>query len=635
MSLPVYAGKDTSLKDFEDQAYELRMDLVHNHTFDLANIAKADSLYRESVERGSISGKLYALQIKYYAVANSSNDSLFNATIDEYISIAEEMEYFEEYFDATSTKIQYEMGSGNYSRCMFMAHDMLKMAEKAHSDLGLYESNLLLGQIFKYRSSFNSALKYFNNALKYIEKNDSIPHFTLYREMAECYGGNMKFDKALKYAAMARDWANFDIYQLYGEWTYLNELFQSMDIQAFRQALSVSMLNDEQHYLSLPTDMQISLDAMKLISQGNFVAAKRKVMEHDTETRQLNLLVLLAQYEGNTSEAFRYLQRLEFVNDSIESELLDSELAELDVRLGKADAEYRAEQTLRRQQMIMAVWVGILLTIIIIGMFVWNRMSRKQNIQLKLAHEATEQKNRELIKSQSATAKALEEAENANAMRLHFIQNMTHEIRTPLNAIFGFTQLLTDSTIELDKESEAEMRSVITDSTLKLTAMVDDIILLSNYDSHTVKVNKAPTSSRFIIEETVRRVTAPLSVDVALTVDMDSDIALNTDAEKLISAMVQVVTNAFKFTERGSVTIGVNCTEREGYVTFFVADTGKGVPQEMSEQIFDRFFKADEFVPGTGLGLPLCRVIMESLGGSVLLDTNYTAGARFVLHVPE
>lgn len=635
MSLPVFAGKDTSLKDFEDQAYELRMDLVHNHTFDLANIAKADSLYRESVERGSISGKLYALQIKYYAVANSSNDSLFNATIDEYISIAEEMEYFEEYFDATSTKIQYEMGSGNYSRCMFMAHDMLKMAEKAHSDLGLYESNLLLGQIFKYRSSFNSALKYFNNALKYIEKNDSIPHFTLYREMAECYGGNMKFDKALKYAAMARDWANFDIYQLYGEWTYLNELFQSMDIQAFRQALSVSMLNDEQHYLSLPTDMQISLDAMKLISQGNFVAAKRKVMEHDTETRQLNLLVLLAQYEGNTSEAFRYLQRLEFVNDSIESELLDSELAELDVRLGKADAEYRAEQTLRRQQMIMAVWVGILLTIIIIGMFVWNRMSRKQNIQLKLAHEATEQKNRELITSQSATAKALEEAENANAMRLHFIQNMTHEIRTPLNAIFGFTQLLTDSTIELDKESEAEMRSVITDSTQKLTAMVDDIILLSNYDSHTVKVNKAPTSSRFIIEETVRRVTAPLSVDVALTVDMDSDIALNTDAEKLISAMVQVVTNAFKFTERGSVTIGVNCTEREGYVTFFVADTGKGVPQEMSEQIFDRFFKADEFVPGTGLGLPLCRVIMESLGGSVLLDTSYTAGARFVLHVPE
>lgn len=635
MSLPVFAGKDTSLKDFEDQAYELRMDLVHNHTFDLANIAKADSLYRESVERGSISGKLYALQIKYYAVANSSNDSLFNATIDEYISIAEEMEYFEEYFDATSTKIQYEMGSGNYSRCMFMAHDMLKMAEKAHSDLGLYESNLLLGQIFKYRSSFNSALKYFNNALKYIEKNDSIPHFTLYREMAECYGGNMKFDKALKYAAMARDWANFDIYQLYGEWTYLNELFQSMDIQAFRQALSVSMLNDEQHYLSLPTDMQISLDAMKLISQGNFVAAKRKVMEHDTETRQLNLLVLLAQYEGNTSEAFRYLQRLEFVNDSIESELLDSELAELDVRLGKADAEYRAEQTLRRQQMIMAVWVGILLTIIIIGMFVWNRMSRKQNIQLKLAHEATEQKNRELITSQSATAKALEEAENANAMRLHFIQNMTHEIRTPLNAIFGFTQLLTDSTIELDKESEAEMRSVITDSTQKLTAMVDDIILLSNYDSHTVKVNKAPTSSRFIIEETVRRVTAPLSVDVALTVDMDSDIALNTDAEKLISAMVQVVTNAFKFTERGSVTIGVNCTEREGYVTFFVADTGKGVPQEMSEQIFDRFFKADEFVPGTGLGLPLCRVIMESLGGSVLLDTSYTDGARFVLHVPE
>ncbi len=632
--LSVFADKGNSLSDFETRAYELRMDLVHNHTFDQANIPIADSLYRESVERGSMNGKLYALQIKYYALANSANDSLFRSTVDEYISIAQELDYFEEYFDATSTKIQYEMFSGDYSRCMFMAHDMMKMAEKAHSNLGLYESNLLLGQIFKYRSSYNSALKYFNHALKYVEPDDSIPHFTLYREIAECYSGNMLYDKALKYAKLSIEWANYDIYRLYGEWTYLTELFQSFDIDAFRKALSASVLNDEEHYKSLPMDMQITLDAMKLTAQGKFKAARDKAMEHDTENRQLSFLVMLAQYEGDLSQAFNYLKRLDVVKDSIESELQDSELAELDIRLGKADAEYKAEQELNKRQQITAITVGALLLIVIVGMFVWIRKSRLQNEKLKLAQEAAEQKNRELTEAKLITEKALAEAENANAMRLHFIQNMTHEIRTPLNAIFGFTQLLTDDDMELDKESEAEMRIAISDSTMKLTSMIDNIIKLSNYDSHTVKIKKSAVSCRSIIEEAIHAMPPVDFSNVSFSIDLDNDIEIFTDAEKLISALSQVIFNAFKFTTHGTVKIGTNKNEREGYVTFYVEDTGKGVPTELSEKIFERFYKIDEFVPGTGLGLSLCRVIVESLGGEVKLDINYTGGSRFLVQIP-
>lgn len=634
LSLSVRADKDNELKDFEDRAYELRMDLVHNHTFDTANIAIADSLYRESVDRGSVSGKLYALQIKYYAVANVGNDSIFYSTIDEYIAIAKEMNYFEEYFDATSTKIQYEMRLGEYSRGMFMANDMLKMAEKEHSNLGLYESNLLLGQIFKYRSSFNAAKRYFNTALKYVEHDDSIPHFTLYREIAECYGGSMRYDKALEYANLAKQWANFDIYRLYGEWTYLDELFRAKDMNAFRAALVESMLNDEEHYKSLPSDMQITLDAMKLAAQGRFDAARTKAMEHGSEGRQLSLLILLAQYEGKLGDAFQYQNRLSLVTDSIESELLDSELAELDVRLGKANAEYQAEQASRRHLLMTSIIIGVFLVIIIIGLILWNRNRRLQNKQLKMARDVTEQKNKELTIAQAATVKALEEAENANAMRLHFIQNMSHEIRTPLNVIYGFAQLLTDPSMDLDAESEMEMRMAITDSTHKLTRMVDDIITLSNYDSHSVKINKIDTDSRCIIEEVAARASAEIPDSVTLNPVLSNSLPISTDAEKLISALTQVVGNALKFTDSGSVTLGANDTERPGCITFYVEDTGKGIPAELSERIFDRFYKVDEYIPGTGLGLSLCRVIMESLDGEVFLDTTYTRGARFVLHVP-
>lgn len=635
LPLATHAKNEQSLKDFENEAYALRMELVHNHTFDQANIPKADSLYKESVERGSLHGKMYALQIKYYAVANSGNDSLFHATIDEYIKLAKDMEYFEEYFDGTSTKIQYEMSSGNYSRCMFMAHDMLKMAEKEKSNLGMYESNLLLGQIFKYRSSYSSALRYFKNGLKYVDEADSIPHFTLYREMAECYGGCMQYDKALKYARMANEWACFDIYRLYGEWTYLNELFQAKDVAGFRKALKESMLNDSDNYQSLPRDMQISLDVMKLTVQNRYAAAREKVMEHDTESRQLGLLILIAQYEGKMDDAVEYLHRLSYVDDSIESELLNSELAELDIRLGKAAAENKAEQERREHQQLLAWCVGSLMMVILVVLVIWNRKNQQQNERLQKAREAEEKKNVELITAQAATEKALMEAENANAMRMHFIQNMTHEIRTPLNAIFGFTQLLTDRSVELDEESEREMSDAIMDSTLKLTSMVDDIIELSNYDSQSVAVSKVATDSRTIIERAVESVANDAAEGVEVRVDVGENYSVMTDVDKMVGVLIQLLSNAYKFTDSGYVSIGATDREREGYLTFYVEDTGKGIPEELREKVFERFFKVDEFVPGTGLGLPLCRAIMTSLNGEIELDERYELGARFLLRIQK
>lgn len=620
---------------FEKEAYELRMELVHNHTFDQANIKKADSLYRESEKRNSINGKLYALQIKYYAVANSNNDSLFNTTIDEYIALAQQMDYFEEYFDATNTKIQYEMGTGEYSRCMFMAHDMLKMAEKAHNDVGLYESNLLMGQIFKYRRSYNSALRYFNTALKHIESNDSIPHFHIYREIAECYGGNMQFDKALQYADLAKSWSNYEIYRIYAEFTYLMLLFQAQKREELHRELATTMLNQTEQYETMPVDMQITFDAMRYVDQGKYEAARKRLLDHNTEYRQLDILVLISQYQGDINQAFRYLSRLEIVRDSIDSELLDSELSELDVRLGKADAEYKAEQERRQHQFILALMIGTLLSVLIIGLYSWNRKSRTQNRQLQAAQQATEQKNRELLIAQQATNKALQEAENANAMRMHFIQNMTHEIRTPLNAIFGFTQLLTDQSIELDQDSEKEMCSLINDNTMKLTNMVDDIITLSNYDSHTVKLTKAPTDTASIIQAAMQNVNQPLPEGVQLNVQLDPSYPINTDADKLANALSQIISNAYKFTQSGSISIRVNREQDSSLITFIVEDTGTGIHIANPDQVFDRFFKEDEYIPGTGLGLSLCRAIITTLGGEVNVDTTYTEGARFVVKIGE
>ena len=242
-----------------------------------------------------------------------------------------------------------------------------------------------------------------------------------------------------------------------------------------------------------------------------------------------------------------------------------------------------------------------------------------------------------LHKSMDTMRKARAMAENANQMKTVFIQNMSHEVRTPLNAITGFSQLLCTPDGYLTGEEKAEYLSNVKNNAQMLIMMMNDMRGIAEMESGRYIVNKAPTNlnemARLAIMAVESRI--PKGVSLIPRPGLAESARYITDGLRIQQILINFLTNACKHTEKGSITIGSSLQENPGMITFYVADTGSGVPVEMAESIFERFVKLDEFKQGTGLGLPICRMMAQSLGGSVWLDTAYTGGARFVFTIPK
>lgn len=632
-------AESDKLKEFESSAYDIRTDLIHNHTFDIANVRVADSLYAISNKIGSLNGKLYALQIKYYALAGNEKLSEFNKAVDEFIEIAQANEYYDEYFDAVSAKTQFLMGHHEYAKCMLQAKDMLNMAQKVHNNGGLYESNMLIGQIYKHMNAWLIAEKYLLRSLDAVRKmsdQDSIPYCLLYRELAECNIGSRNYDKALDYAVKAKSWAPFDTYRYFCEWTYLGVLYSAGKHDKFRREYAKSVLRDKNVTANLDGNMIKNLDIMVYVANGNFAEALKKAEEIDAMDGQFGFLSDVYYFKGDYKQAYDYLMKQQTFSDSIEMNLLQNELTEMEARLGNATLKYEAEQASAHTRLVMVISMALIFTIIIVFMTYNLSRRRKRHMQLLAAKEAVEQKNIQLTEAKEMTEKALVAAEKANAMRIHFIENMTHEIRTPLNAISGFVQVLTSPDIDSSSEEAREMKDIIMQSTDSLAQMLDNVIEISSHDSSSATVNIAATTVQEIIDmglQNIPKYNRPEGVKINVVASDACSAMLETDASLASKALCHVLSNALKFTREGTVTIEAQTQGSSVLIT--ITDTGIGLPEGVGERIFERFYKVDEFVPGTGLGLSLCRAIMNTLGGSVRLDNSYhDGGCRFVISLP-
>lgn len=242
-----------------------------------------------------------------------------------------------------------------------------------------------------------------------------------------------------------------------------------------------------------------------------------------------------------------------------------------------------------------------------------------------------------LYKSMNTMRKARAVAENANQMKTAFIQNMSHEVRTPLNAITGFSQLLCTPDGYLTGEEKAEYLNNIKNNAQLLSMMMNDMQGIAEMESGRYIVNNSATDLNEMARRAIKAVESriPKGVSLVPRPGLAESARYITDGLRIQQILINFLTNACKHTVQGSITIGSSLEENPGQITFFVADTGPGVPADMAESIFERFVKLDEFKQGTGLGLPICRMMAQSMGGKVWLDTRYAGGARFVLTIPK
>ncbi|MGM9749316.1 MAG: sensor histidine kinase [Candidatus Cryptobacteroides sp.] len=238
--------------------------------------------------------------------------------------------------------------------------------------------------------------------------------------------------------------------------------------------------------------------------------------------------------------------------------------------------------------------------------------------------------------------RAKKEADNANRMKTSFVQNMSHEIRTPLNAVVGYSQLLAMPDLELSNEDKEEYCEYINNNSSLLMMLIDDILDLSDIDSGNYRMFITDCNCNEICRMAIKTVECrvPSGVELNFSSDVSDDFTVKSDAKRVQQIIINYLTNSCKHTLEGEILLGCTCAERPGYVSFYVQDTGTGIPPEEAENIFHRFSKLDKFKQGSGLGLNICMVLAEKLGGIVELDKNYGRcsgkddfGARFVFHL--
>ena len=288
--------------------------------------------------------------------------------------------------------------------------------------------------------------------------------------------------------------------------------------------------------------------------------------------------------------------------------------------------------TLNRQRMQGVVLVVVLLVIFLGVLF---EMYRK----LRRAHTLLEASYANLV---VANAKA----EESSKMKTNFIRQISHEIRTPLNILSGFTQIITMPDMKLDDATRTDINQKIVENTDRITGLVNKMLELSDANSMAVIERKDLVPAVQIMAQAIDASEIAHTPHVKFDMqagDAEGSYMLHTNEDVATRALTMLLDNARKFT-RAAETTGEEPTAQERvtlslaltdtHVKFTVEDTGKGVPAEEAEHIFDEFVQLDEYYEGTGIGLTVARSLARRLGGDVVLDTSYQQGARFVMTLP-
>lgn len=232
---------------------------------------------------------------------------------------------------------------------------------------------------------------------------------------------------------------------------------------------------------------------------------------------------------------------------------------------------------------------------------------------------------------EEALVQARNRAEESDRLKTAFIANMSHEIRTPLNAIVGFTSLLPDITDDAERQG---LLDLVNENTQKLLHIVDDVVSISKIESGQEQLVMTTFDLNNLLIEAMNYFASKVNPNVEMKQSFALEsLTITTDMIRLSTIAKHLVSNATKFTTQGIIEVGYD-QPQDGRVVIWVRDTGKGIAEENLECIFERFFKVDEFVPGAGLGLSICRVMTYSLGGEITVDSKLGEGSVFRVSIP-
>ncbi len=365
-------------------------------------------------------------------------------------------------------------------------------------------------------------------------------------------------------------------------------------------------------------------------------------MKNPYRVSLLKSLIKVAEAVGDKATAYdaslKYAQSLE---KALDSRMRDNLKKFYDTYSLKNDLDRLLsdkEKSESRLQRTISVIVAIALLGLLILVFLLVRLyrhSKKLADTLVISNEALKSESASLRISQKELTEARDAAQRANQFKTDFIKNMSREVSVPLNAMVEYSHLIIDCVDTSNRPYLERYAEQIEMNGVFLTAVINDVLHLSEIDSESISLNRQLVDLRKITELSVESISSRISPDVKVVFDPESTNHYTfTDPRRVQQILVNVIGNAAKFTDKGHIFLECHIVNDGKEVAIAVSDTGIGIPSGQGEHIFERFVKLDKETQGLGLGLPISRLLARLLGGDLILDTTYTRGARFILTLP-
>lgn len=583
----------------------------------------------------------------YYGQGENRTDSII-AGVNRLKQYARSVGNAELYYWAWAARlVNYYIIQGEYNIALLEAEKMLQEAKGEKKQGSIAECYYALANVYTAKGLVKKSQEFMLKEIDIFE-NANVFRYNIscqYSDAAKIYIDLGEAEKAPELLKKALKTSRSTYHEVTAKLVYVSLYLAQGDTAAARKALEEC----RQMYMGEPSmkrhihylyDVEIDYNWRV----GNYNKALSVLDERETELRKKNNLTTLMAlrktkadilWDMNRKEEAAGLYRDFLLEQKKEKErneeITTSEFATM-LNLQQLNAEkVRLEKTSQKKQLqnTRTILFSVLGLLCIVVIFLWQQ--RKLNAKLHRAKNKLDEQNRTLIKAEEELRKAKEVAEQSNWLKTMFIQNMSHEIRTPLNSIVGFSGVLVDMLDE--KEDIGQYVALIESNSKLLLKLVGDILDISILDSE-VEIKHNAVDVNACCQASIDAAGASFDPGVRLIFEPACDeLIINSNYNYIVQVLDNLLGNASKFTHEGSVTLAYEVKKEENQLILTVTDTGIGIPVEEQERVFERFVKLDNFSQGAGLGLSICRIVAERLGGYLRIDKGYTQGTRVIFCV--
>lgn len=560
-----------------------------------------------------------------------------------------ELAYFY-YFVWGSRLVTYYTKQNQYSLAVYETRKMLTEAQEDDYQQGVGECYRLLANLYLVQNTFDRAYENFRREIDVFERNgiEDINLPTQYASLAQCALELDMPDTALvalrkgralrpktPYQRFTLDKAtalyylhikDFDMARKYVDSVEMN-FRDNPSMQTYRRGLRFLKTT----YYKTTGQYDKALETLRL-SLNDTLQPESGYLYSSNLKDQGDIYWLKGDMRRSAAKYRDYIHRSDSVRSAEIRSATDDFSGILEIaRLQTETRELQLDMQRKRLRNTYQI-IALLGAVLLLGGLGFARIWRL-NQRLKDSESLVKAQNDHLVVVGNELRQAKESAEQASLMKSDFIQNMSHEVRTPLNSIVGFSQVLA-SKFRNDPDA-GEFASIIETSSLSLLRMVDDVLDIAFLDRTDTLPWTDYCRMNDCCQECISQVQPQVRPGVTMIFEPSVfDPVVHTNSKRVMQVIGHLLHNAAKFTVRGGIILNYTCMVSERLMRFTVTDTGPGIPTDDQEQVFERFVKLDSFSQGTGLGLPVCRMVAAKLGGSLFVDTSYAQGCRLVFEVP-